>query len=136
MTRLGVAITVAMLSAVSVRARAQDANAIDHSMDTTSAVAQSSTQGAGVASPSADTSSRATSQSVVVIAPSGLQRQQSATPQAAAASSGANLGPSVALMAVGAGAIVLGAIIGGQAGTIFMVGGGVVGLYGLWKYLQ
>jgi hypothetical protein len=42
----------------------------------------------------------------------------------------------VALMIVGGAAIVAGAIIGGDAGTIFMVGGAVIGLWGLYNYLQ
>lgn len=43
---------------------------------------------------------------------------------------------SVVLMVVGGAAMVAGAIIGGDAGTIFMVGGGLVGLWGLYNYLQ
>jgi hypothetical protein len=39
-------------------------------------------------------------------------------------------------MFVGAGAFVAGAIIGGDAGTLIMVGGAVVGLYGLYEYLK
>jgi hypothetical protein len=41
-----------------------------------------------------------------------------------------------AMMIVGGAALVVGAIIGGTAGTIFMVGGAGVGLYGLYKYLE
>ena len=41
-----------------------------------------------------------------------------------------------ALMIVGGAAFVAGALIGGDAGTIVMVGGAAVGLYGLYKYLQ
>lgn len=47
-----------------------------------------------------------------------------------------NVGKPVALMIVGGAAIVVGAIIGGTAGTLFMVGGAVAGLYGLYQYLQ
>jgi len=43
---------------------------------------------------------------------------------------------SVLLMVVGGAAMVAGAVIGGDAGTIFMVGGAVVGLYGLYQYLR
>jgi hypothetical protein len=39
-------------------------------------------------------------------------------------------------MIVGGASLLVGAIIGGDAGTVFMVGGAVVGLYGLYKYLQ
>lgn len=42
----------------------------------------------------------------------------------------------VALMIVGGAAMVAGAIIGGDAGTIFLIGGAVVGLWGLYNYLQ
>jgi len=42
----------------------------------------------------------------------------------------------VVLMLVGGAAMIAGAIIGGDAGTIFMVSGGIVGLWGLYNYLQ
>jgi len=42
----------------------------------------------------------------------------------------------VVLMVVGGATMVAGAIIGGDAGTIFMVGGAVIGLWGLYNYLQ
>lgn len=48
----------------------------------------------------------------------------------------AGLGQSRAMMIVGAAALVTGAIIGGTPGTLIMVGGGVVGLVGLYEYLQ
>lgn len=41
-----------------------------------------------------------------------------------------------ALMIVGFGALIAGAVIGGDAGTIIMIGGAGVGLYGLYKYLE
>jgi hypothetical protein len=49
---------------------------------------------------------------------------------------GSGLGQPEALMIVGGAAILIGAIIGDDAGAFFMVGGAVVGLYGLYKYLQ
>jgi len=42
----------------------------------------------------------------------------------------------VAMMIVGGAALVVGSVIGDDAGTIMMVGGGVVGLVGLYRYLQ
>jgi len=48
----------------------------------------------------------------------------------------ANLGQSQALMVVGGAALIVGAIIGGDPGTVIMVGGAIVGLYGLYQYLQ
>lgn len=42
----------------------------------------------------------------------------------------------VALMIVGGAAILAGALIEGDAGRIFMVGGAVIGLIGLYQYLQ
>jgi hypothetical protein len=41
-----------------------------------------------------------------------------------------------ALMIVGGATLLVGAIIGGDPGTIIMIGGGVIGIYGLYKYLQ
>ena len=46
------------------------------------------------------------------------------------------VGSNVALMIVGGAGLIVGAIIGGTAGTIVMIGGGVVGLVGLYRYLQ
>lgn len=47
-----------------------------------------------------------------------------------------NLGKPVAFMFVGAAAIVVGAVIGGDVGKLFMIGGAVTGLIGLYQYLQ
>lgn len=46
------------------------------------------------------------------------------------------VGRNPALMIVGGVAIVIGGIIGGDSGTILMVGGAVAGLVGLWRFLQ
>ena len=43
---------------------------------------------------------------------------------------------STALMIVGGAAFLAGAVIGGDSGTIIMIGGAAVGLYGLYLYLQ
>lgn len=48
----------------------------------------------------------------------------------------AGLGQSRAMMIVGGAALVVGAVIGHTAGTLIMVGGAVVGLVGLYQYLQ
>ena len=42
----------------------------------------------------------------------------------------------VALMVVGGAALVVGSLIDGDTGTIIMVGGGAVGLLGLYRYLR
>jgi hypothetical protein len=41
-----------------------------------------------------------------------------------------------AMMIVGGAALLVGAVIGGKGGTVIMVGGGVLGLFGLWTYLR
>lgn len=48
----------------------------------------------------------------------------------------AGLGQAKALMIVGGAAILVGAIVDGDAGGIIMVGGAVIGLIGLYEYLQ
>lgn len=62
-------------------------------------------------------------------------------PERANAASGSvqrrqSVGKPVALMVVGGAAIVLGALIGDDIGTIFMIGGAVALLIGLYQYLQ
>ena len=49
---------------------------------------------------------------------------------------GAGFGQPEALMIVGGAAFLAGALIGDDAGTIVMVGGAGIGLYGLYLYLQ
>ena len=45
-------------------------------------------------------------------------------------------GQDVALMAVGVGAMIVGAIVGHTAGTIIIIGGAGMALYGLYNYLE
>ena len=47
-----------------------------------------------------------------------------------------HVGRDAAFMIVGGAAFIVGAIIGDKSGTVFMVGGGLVLLYGLFEYLQ
>jgi hypothetical protein len=64
--------------------------------------------------------------------------RQTATPQADVVSMQRrqSQGQPVALMIVGGAAIVLGALIGDDIGTIFMIGGAVALLYGLYQYTK
>ena len=45
-------------------------------------------------------------------------------------------GQDVAFMVVGVGAMVAGAIIGNDAGTIILIGGAALALWGLYNYLE
>jgi hypothetical protein len=47
-----------------------------------------------------------------------------------------SMGKPMAMMIVGGAAIVLGAVIGGDVGTLFMIGGSVSVLVGLYQYLK
>jgi len=62
--------------------------------------------------------------------------QSSELPDLSAAPQRAGLGQARALMIVGGAGLLAGAIIGGDAGGIIMVGGAVIGLIGLYEYLQ
>lgn len=55
---------------------------------------------------------------------------------ARAADSHMGAGQNVALMVVGGAAIIVGAIIGETAGVLIAVAGAVVGLYGLFHFIQ
>ena len=92
--------------------------------------AQSSTANAqpvaAAAGPTIETSAtafRASAAQPADSASSAMQRRQ-------------NVGQPVALMVVGGAAILVGAIIGDAPGTLFMIGGAIALLYGLYKYLQ
>jgi len=45
-------------------------------------------------------------------------------------------GQDVALMVVGVGAMIVGALVGDTAGTIILIGGAGMALYGLYHYLE
>lgn len=45
-------------------------------------------------------------------------------------------GQDVALMAVGVGAMIVGAIVGDTPGTIIVIGGAAMALFGLYHYLE
>ena len=47
-----------------------------------------------------------------------------------------SVGRNPAMMIVGGVGLIVGAIVGGDAGTIIMIGGGALGIYGLWQYLK
>lgn len=65
------------------------------------------------------------------------QREQQATGQRMVVLAQARRGTnSTALMIVGGAAFVAGALIDGDAGTLIMVGGAAIGLYGLYLYLN
>jgi hypothetical protein len=67
----------------------------------------------------------------------GVHARETPRPlQPTAAPAHANLGQARAMMVVGVAGLIAGAIIGGSPGTIVMVGGAVVGLFGLYDYLQ
>lgn len=72
----------------------------------------------------------------VAAASVAVRARPDATTEAAAMQRSAGLGRSQALMIVGLATLVAGAIIGGDAGTIIMVAGAGIGLYGLYHYLQ
>jgi hypothetical protein len=64
----------------------------------------------------------------------GLARASAAAPFVMRSASEGSHNP--AMMIVGGAALIVGAVVGGKSGTIIMVGGGVLGLVGLWNYLQ
>jgi hypothetical protein len=49
---------------------------------------------------------------------------------------GVRAGSNIAMMGVGAAAIVVGSIVGGDGGTLIALGGAVIGLIGLFRYLR
>ena len=67
------------------------------------------------------------------VAPAAI-RSELASPQGSNDNVGA--GRNVAMMGVGLAAIVVGSLIGGDGGTIIAIGGGVIGLIGLFHYLR
>ena len=73
------------------------------------------------------------------IAPAGITKPVQASPLGLAEpQEGAHIGAgsNLALMGVGAAGIVVGLLIGGNGGYMIALGGGVLGLVGLYRYLK
>lgn len=68
--------------------------------------------------------------------PSDAVRRSTVVAAAPLPASGKQLGEAKAEMIVGGAAVVVGALIGGDGGSVLMFGGAIVGLYGLWNYLK
>jgi len=85
-----------------------------------------------VAAPKTTASGPTAASAVVAVHP--VESQELKLNAAAAPRKG--YGQPVALMVVGGAAVLTGLIIGDDAGTIIAVGGAVMGLYGLYEYLQ
>lgn len=58
------------------------------------------------------------------------------TPSQSGGGAHVGAGSNVAMMGVGAAGIVVGSMIGGNGGTMIAIGGGVIGLVGLFRYLR
>lgn len=73
------------------------------------------------------------------LAPVGLQAAaltQASSPADVDRDRNVSVGSNLALMGVGAAAPVVGLLVGGDSGTVIAVGGGVIGLVGLYRYLR
>ena len=74
-------------------------------------------------------------------APAGITRPVQANPLGLADPQGqqgahVGAGSNIALMVVGAAAVVIGVAVGGTGGYLIAVGGAVVGLLGLYRYIK
>ena len=103
----------------------------------TSLAAQDLAVSSGAPSLAADTtvaqvSNRATPVAAGVTRPSPVASADAVT----LAAPNVGLGKNLALIGVGAAAIVLGAAVGDTPGTLMIVGGAAVGLYGLYHLLK
>ena len=82
-------------------------------------------------------SARGVGAPVASLLPVGVRRAaQTPAPVGAPVPFRANTKQNRAMMIVGGAALLTGAVIGGNAGTLISVGGVVVGLWGLYQYLQ
>lgn len=74
------------------------------------------------------------------VAPVGISRLSHATPTGPAQSRDETphlgAGTNVAMMGAGAAALVVGLMVGGNGGNMVALGGGAVGLLGLYRYLR
>ena len=84
----------------------------------------------------ADTTSSHVARMSVMDKPSAAISRKDVVAPAPVPATRKNLGEAKAEMIVGGAAFVLGALMDNDAGSVLMLGGAVVGLYGLWNYLK
>lgn len=73
------------------------------------------------------------------VAPSGIIASQATRPGLAEMQNrndNVGVGSNLALMGVGAAGVVIGLLVGGDGGAAIAIGGGVLGLVGLYRYLR
>ncbi|MND02732.1 hypothetical protein D3C83_222170 [compost metagenome] len=73
------------------------------------------------------------------MAPSGVTKDLQLAPVSLETNSmapGEGLGRNKAMMGVGVAAVVVGLIIGSDIGLLFVIGGSLIGLVGLFRHLQ
>jgi len=92
----------------------------------------SQTSAASTATPASEAAARGPSLSSARVASHAISKARGAPPVIQDNKSNKN---SVALMIVGGAALVVGAVIGDDAGTLVMLGGAAVGLWGLYLFL-
>jgi hypothetical protein len=119
------ALALAILAAIPAGAQQAGALADTPAQPVSAATVAAPAVAAPVAGPTVEQAA------VAVRAPAQAHDQQ-----ASAAASRAGLGTARAQMIVGFAALVAGAIIGDTPGTIIMITGAAVGLWGLYNYLQ
>ncbi|HWL39653.1 MAG TPA: hypothetical protein VNO75_05390 [Gemmatimonadaceae bacterium] len=91
--------------------------------------AQAAASGPAVAAPAAGPTLESATAGIRVTA----DKSESLT---AAAQVRRGQGKDVALMVVGVGAMIVGAIVGDDAGTVILIGGAALALWGLYNYLE
>ena len=131
LSRLWAAAAVLSIAAP-LTARAQTA-ATDAAVTSDSAQSASAAVAAGPTLASASVAVRPAAERPVVVVRTATT--EAAVPNALPPAGSSNRNATT-LMIVGGAAFIAGAIIGDTAGTIIMVGGAGVGLYGLYLYLQ
>jgi hypothetical protein len=126
-----IAVLFAAAGTLAAQGAAQNANVSDPQVP---AVAAPATTQAPVAAPAAE---QMTSLAPLADKASvGVRQLSPSGPVPFAPPRREKVGSNVAMMIVGGAVLIVGAIVGGTSGTIIMVGGGVVGIIGLYRYLQ
>ena len=102
---------------------------------------QSAAQASTVATPAPIAAAEAAPLAGPRVAPAGITRPVQANPLGLAQPQGqqgahVGAGSNIALMVVGAAAVVVGVALGNTGGYLIAVGGAVVGLLGLYRYIK
>lgn len=127
--------SLAVVGALIVGAAVLPSSLLAQQRSSTDSASMTATVATVATSPSTDTTNRVTAAGPRVV-PSGIVVSRPGLAEMQNRNDNVGVGSNLALMGVGAAGVVIGLLVGGDGGAAIAIGGGALGLVGLYRYLR